>query len=130
MAFTYSDALTTDASKVRLAIGDTVQNTGPRPDGRNFTDNEIGYFLTIEDDRVNGATAYAFEHLASEWTAYAISEREGEAQYDAKAVATQYSKQAALWRGKPGGDDDAGRSQIAVVLTRADAYTDQNSEYT
>ena len=129
MAFTYSDALTTDASKVRLAIGDTVENTGPRPDKRNFTDNEISYFLTVEDDRVNGAIAYAFEHLTSEWTAYALSEREGEAQFDAKAVAGEYRRQAELWRNKPGGAAEDDRSQIAVVLTRTDAYTGDTSEY-
>lgn len=129
MAFTYSDALTADADKVRLAIGDTVENSGPRPDKRNFSDNEISYFLTVEDDRANGAIAYAFEHLASEWTAYALSEREGEAQFDAKAVAGEYRKQAQTWRDKPGGAATEDKSQMIVSLTRTDAYTGDVSEY-
>lgn len=124
MSFTYSDALTAVGSKIRLAIGDTVENKGPRPDKRNYTDNEIAYFYAAEDDRLNGAIANAYEHLAAEWTAYALSEREGNVSIDATKVADLYTSRAILWRAKPGGASTVARSGFAATLTRTDAYTD------
>lgn len=123
MAFTYKDALSTNRDKVRFHIGDTQEDEGPRPDKRNFSDNEIAFALSTEDDRVNGAVAYLLEILANEWTAYAIQEREGEVSMDAKEVAKNYRAQAAFWRKKAGGADEAERSTGLVTLTREDAYT-------
>lgn len=123
MAFTYSDALSYDRDKVRFHIGDTQEDAGPRPDKRNFSDNEIAFALDTEDDRINGTVAYLLEILANEWTAYAIQEREGEVQMDAKEVAANYREQAAFWRTKPGGADEAGRSTGLITLTREDAYS-------
>ena len=120
MAFTYD--LTTDRGKVRLLCGDTVSGTGPRPDKRNFTDAEVDHFLTVEDDRINGAAAMALETLAAEWTAFALSEREGETSFDAKTVAAEYRQQARLLRQRPGGQDASGAPGIGVV-TRTDAWT-------
>jgi hypothetical protein len=124
MTHTYHDTLTTDRDKVRLYAGDTQTDKGPRPDNRNFSDGEIAFILTEEDGRVNGAVAHCFEILANEWAAWAISEREGEAQIDAKGVAEEFRKQAAIWRKKPGGADTAERGQSLVTLTRYDAYTE------
>jgi len=129
MAFTYSDALTTDLSKVRLRIGDTQLNAGPRPDKRNFSDAEIAFILT-EEPTVNSSIAHCFEILANEWTSYSLSEREGEVQFDAKEVAENYHKQAVIWRKKPGGASTVERSSGLVTLTRYDAWTEAaNSEY-
>lgn len=124
MTFTYSDALTTTASQVRLAIGDTVENKGPRPDKRNYSDNEITYFLTTESSRLNGTIALAFEYLAGEWTAFALSEREGNVSMDATRVAELYTRQAAIYRAKPGGAAASERSGFVATLTRTDGYTD------
>ncbi|MBK9003490.1 MAG: hypothetical protein IPM41_06395 [Sphingomonadales bacterium] len=44
MAFTYN--LSTDLGKTRLAIGDTVNGSGPRPAGTNYSDEEINVYLT------------------------------------------------------------------------------------
>lgn len=92
MAFTYD--LTTSRGKVRFKIGDTVKDSGPRPNGSNYSDEEIDYFLT-EAGTVDAAAALAFETLASEWTSYSISESEGEVSYDAKEVADKYKARAA-----------------------------------
>ena len=43
MAFTYD--VSTSLGQLRLAIGDTKLNEGPRPDGTNYTDAELGVFL-------------------------------------------------------------------------------------
>ena len=123
MAFTYSEALTTDRDKVRFRIGDTQLDVGPRPDKRNFSDAEITFVISEESDQVNGAIAHCFEILASEWSSYALSEKEGEVQFDAKEVAENYRKQAEDWREKPGGGDEAERSASLITLQRTDPYT-------
>lgn len=46
MTFTYSStSLATDLAKVRLTIGDTTSGAGPRPDGSNFSDEELAVFI-------------------------------------------------------------------------------------
>lgn len=124
MTFTYTDALTTSRDKVRLRTGDTQQNAGPRPDKRNFSDEEITFILSEEDSRVNGAIAHTFEILSSEWGAYNLSERKGETQFDAKELADYYAALAKFWRKKPGGASEAELSGGLVTITRTDAYTD------
>ena len=112
MAYTYD--LTTDRGKVRLAIGDAIENSGPRPTGINYSDAEIDYFL--DAGSINGAVALAFETLAGAWSSYAISEKEGEVSYDAKEVAKQYAARAKQYR----------RSGGTFVLERQDAWTDDD----
>lgn len=114
MAFTYD--LTTNRGKVRFNLGDTVENQGPRPDKRNFTDAEIDYLIDTETDGNTAATAYGFEILASEWASYALAEREGETNFDAKEVSDQYIDIAQEWRNKPDGGTGGG-SISAGVLT-------------
>lgn len=72
MAFTYS--LSTDAGKVRLELGDTVDATvspgqGVRPNGANLTDDEIAYLLAQEENHVMKAVARGCEMLARQWAA-------------------------------------------------------------
>ena len=105
MAITYLDALSTDRDKVRLQIGDTQQDAGPRPDKRNFSDAEISFFVSDEGS-VNGAIAKAFEILVAEWTPYALSEREADVAYDAKELVDKYRILAKEWRDKTGGGAD------------------------
>lgn len=131
MTVTYSTALTLDRDKIRLRIGDTVSGKGPRPQvgtNSNFDDAEITFVLT-EESTVNASIAHFFEILANEWSSYALSEREGETNFDAKEVAENYRKQAAIWRAKPGGASEAERSGNLITLTRTDAWTTSESEY-
>lgn len=114
MAFTYD--LTTDRGKVRLNLGDTVTNAGPRPDKRNFTDAEIDHFIDTETDGLTAATAFGFEILASEWMAYSIAEREGEVSFDAKGLADSYMTIAKDWRSKPDGGDSGGTLKAGVIV--------------
>jgi hypothetical protein len=114
MAFTYD--LTTDRGIVRLNLGDTVENSGPRPDKRNFSDEEIDYLLSTETEGTTAATALGFEILANEWAAYTIAEREGEVSFDAKEVSDQYLQIASEWRNRPGGGT-GGKSLSAGVIT-------------
>lgn len=122
---TYVDTTlaTVPRDRVRFYINDTVLNEGPRPDGRNFSDAEIAFFLSEEDSRVNGAVARAFEVLANEWSGYALSMKEADLAVDAKEVADNYRIQAAFWRKKPGGGSEVELSGGVVTLERTDAYT-------
>lgn len=112
MAFTYD--LTTNAGHIRLNIGDTVENTGPRPDKRNFSDAEIA-FMYSEEGHVVSATAYAFEILAGEWQSYSLREKEDTNEFDAKELADKYWNLANMWRRKPNGGDSSGSLQAGVI---------------
>lgn len=68
-------AITTDLTdpigEVRLRLGDTIENKGPRPQARNFTDVEVQYFLDEWSLSVQHAVAALLYVLANEWTAVA-----------------------------------------------------------
>lgn len=113
MTFTYD--LTTNRGKIRFNLGDTVENSGPRPDKRNYSDAEVDYLISTETAGNTAATALGFEILASEWAAYTIAEREGEVSFDAKEVSDQYLDIAQEWRSKPDGGT-GGRSLQAGVF--------------
>jgi hypothetical protein len=73
VAFNY-DLASADAdvlliSKVRLEIGDTDETSGAgvKPDGSNFTDAEITYWLDENGDDVSLAAADACAALARHW---------------------------------------------------------------
>jgi len=114
MTHTYSDALSSDRDKIRFRIGDTVQGAGPRPDRRNFSDNEIAFVLSDEGG-VTAAIAHLFEVLASEWESFSISETEDKVSYDAKEKAADYDKRANIWRAKPDGGDSSGTIKAGVI---------------
>jgi hypothetical protein len=65
MAFTYD--ITTDVGKVRFQIGDRVENTGVRPDGTNFSDEEIEMMLTELNDNILATSARLLSTLSAEW---------------------------------------------------------------
>ena len=129
MTFTYTPDFTTDRDNIRLHIGDTQSGKGPRPDKRNFSDEEIAAILSDEDGRRNGAIAGLFEILTAEWRAYALSEKKDDVDFDAKGVADGYAKEAERWRKKPGGSPEAAASLAVVNLTRVDAWTSGGAEY-
>jgi len=69
MAFTYN--LSTPLGQVRLELGDTVLDQGPRPAKANFSDAEITYFLEQEGNEVLLAVARACEVLSRQWSSAA-----------------------------------------------------------
>lgn len=60
-------------SQFRLLIGDAAEGDGPRPNRRNFQDEELNTFLLLEGDDLNRAVALVFETLAAEWARLAGS---------------------------------------------------------
>lgn len=98
MAFTYNADVSTTRDKVRLYSGDTVDGTGPRPDQRNFTDAEMDFFLSENGSGVPATVSTVFETLASEWSSYTVSERQGEVSVDTKGIAAEYNALAKKWK--------------------------------
>lgn len=97
MAFTYD--VSTSLGQLRLAIGDTKLNEGPRPDGTNYSDAELGVFLTpvIAAGYAYGrAVPQMLRLLAVEWSNRA-SVTIGEFSANYAAVADNYRKRAADW---------------------------------
>lgn len=90
MAFTYD--LSTNVGKIRLFIGDTVEDAGLLPDGRNIQDEEITALLTQEDDILRRGAAACLEMLSNVWAAqagtYELGE-ESEENTQAEAFAAQ-----------------------------------------
>ncbi len=95
MAFTYD--VSTALGQLRLAIGDTVSGTGPRPSGANYTDAELNVFLAPVIAAGYGygrAVPSVLRLLANEWTNKAnISIGEYSAQYG--QIAANYRAAAA-----------------------------------
>lgn len=76
-------------SQLRLLIGDTAENDGPRPGQRNFQDEELDVIALLEGGDLNRAAARAFEVLAGEWARYSGTYRLG--------PETEESRQAAAY---------------------------------
>lgn len=116
MTYSYSEALTANKDKIRLRIGDTVEDNGPRPDRRNFSDEELTFVLS-EETTVSASIAHCLEILANEWTAYDLSEKNDLIGFDAKGLAEEYRNQAAVWRRKAAGisEDGLGTLEAGVI---------------
>lgn len=101
---TFDPALGDDISFIRLYIGDTVVNVGPRPidEARNFEDETLEAVLTTQGHK-NAAVAAMYEILAGEWQRFSISGNEGSFSVNAKDTSDNYWKLAQEWRNKPGG---------------------------
>lgn len=65
MSFSYD--LTTDIGQMRLELGDTLKGSGVRPDGCNFSNEELKFWLDREG-HVMRAVAAACESLARQWS--------------------------------------------------------------
>ncbi len=99
MSFTYS--LTTDIGKLRLALGDTTDGSGVRPDGSNLEDEELDVFLALEGDDVDLATARACEVLATQW-AHVADLTVGPRRESLSQIAARYQERAKALRAGAG----------------------------
>lgn len=110
MAFHYdlasSDANTALVSKVRLELGDTTENAGVRPDGTNFSDEELLHWLGEESNDVMLSAARACDALARAWSIVG-DETIGPRKYSLGAVAAKWERLA---------DSLRSRNQSAAVV--------------
>ena len=118
MAFTYVGTLVTSRDKVRFYIQDTVENSGPKPGGGNFTDAEVDGLLTTEGGWA-AAVAGGLEVLAAAWSIHADITT-GPRRQAYSQVAESYRKQAQEWRDRHGSTASGGQR----FMTRIDGYSD------
>jgi hypothetical protein len=115
--FTY--VLTTDVGSLRLRIGDTVENNGPRPyegAASNFSDEELQHFLTLQGS-VASAVTQMFYVLAAEWSAY-TNITIGPRREEFAKIADQYAKRAQASK-----EENASTgAPFSVGWTRDDGY--------
>lgn len=122
MTFTYNLSASGEdlrISKVRLEVGDTIENDGIRPDGSNLADAEVSYFLDKEDDDIGRAAAAVCESMANTWARYANT-RVGPRREDLSDVAESWAKRAEALRDQYGGGDVT----YSVGVIPADGYGD------
>lgn len=119
MGFKYVDTLATDRDKVRFAIGDVTEDSGPRPGGSNFSDNEIA--AQVDSEGTWGkAAAYLCEVLAREWAREAGSVAVGPVRQELTARSQLFQEMAVDLRLQHGG----GRTVTQSVPTRVDGFSD------
>ncbi len=117
--FTYS--LNDDIGKVRLGIGDRVEDAGPRPDNANFTDEEL-QFLVDNEGTWQRAIAAALEILSHEWARVADL-TVGDRKEAFGMVSKQYASRAESIREVHGGSSTS--AAYSVGLTRVDGYSEE-----
>jgi hypothetical protein len=118
MAFSYDDRLTTDRDRVRFYIQDTVSDSGPKPGGDNFSDDEIDGLVTLEGSWQKAA-AGALEVLAALWGQY-VDTQVGPRREQLSQTAARYAQMAQQWRSRHGSTAVAGVRH----MTRVDGYSD------
>lgn len=116
--FTYRGDLSTTRDQVRFYVDDTVEASGPKPDGGNFTDEEIDGLVTLEGSWQR-AVAAIFETLAG---AYAdlVDITAGPRRESLSQTAGAYQSLAQMWRRQHGGGTAAG----SRFVTRVNGYSD------
>jgi hypothetical protein len=118
MVFTYD--LTTDTGKLRLLIGDTVEDEGALPQGKNFANHELEFFLSEADNDLKLAEASATEALAAAWSKVANTTM-GPLKESLSDVAKAFERRAMVLREQYGGTPTA----FSVGFVRDDAYANQ-----
>lgn len=95
MAFNYDDTLLASSTKdyVRFLISDTVENSGPKPKGLNFSDAEIDFVIDENSDDPHLAASSLFSILAGEWSKYTDTAT-GDARDSFSKIADAFEKRA------------------------------------
>jgi hypothetical protein len=120
MTFTYTTPFVTDTDRLRFKIQDTVAGSGIRPDGGNFSDEELASVL-LDAGSVSLATGVLYEALASEWARY-VNTTIGPRREELSQIATHYRNLASQWRADYG-KTDSGSSITTGFATRKDGYS-------
>lgn len=120
MSFTYD--LDTPIGEVRLEIGDddNSADAGVKPNGTNFSDEEIQKALDNEGGIVLRAAARLCEILARRWAGAGENVRIRDYQINTTEKAKYYAELAKELRARAGGAFAGG----SVATTRVDGYSD------
>lgn len=111
MRFTYNASDRAGRNMCRFSIGDTVIGSGPRPDNRNFSDDEIDRAIEVEGGYWQRAVAALYEILSTEW-ASRVDVSAGDQSYGRATPTVRFAELAREWRQRWGylgtGGDPAG----------------------
>lgn len=126
MAFSYS-AAATDKDRLRLFLGDTMENSGPRPQGEdtvdatNFSDEELEDVIEFEGNLYR-AMAHCLEILAAQWTPFVTFQGDG-ISISRSHINRNFSSEAATLRKKHGWGATGGGAESWPVI-RVDGYNE------
>lgn len=126
---TFSYDLDETVGQIRLEIGDTDSSTdaGVKPDGTNFSDEELTYFYEQESSNLLAAAARACEVLARMWARVDQSVRIRDYQINARQQAKDFRNLAEDLRERSGTRFFSG----SAPTTRVDGYSnDTHSQQT
>ena len=107
MTFTYLGDLSTDLDTIRFKVGDTVSGSGIKPNGGNFTDEEINGLLTLEGN-VNFTIGAIYKANANAWANY-VDTRIGPRDEKLSQARDYWMKVSKKW------DDENGTSSTSSV---------------
>ena len=113
MAVTYKSDLADDISRVRFALRDMSDGSGPLPNNANFSDGEIEELIALEGGW-RCAVAAAFEALASAWSKYPTKSGDGES-IARSDITRHYTDAADRWRSRCKSTEEIG---VAVMAPR------------
>jgi hypothetical protein len=120
MTFTYrldsSDTTEVAIAAVRLEVGDNDDDRGIKPDGANYTDEEIAYILAQEDDIVGRAAARICEQMATAWAS--VPRTMFGSLFDPRAITRNFRFRAAELRKEYGKTTETGAA-FAIATKRA-----------
>jgi hypothetical protein len=120
MAFTYDFNIKRDIARVRLSLGDTVQDSGVLPDGKNFQDSEIEAVLADCNNDVDAATFVFLKGLSNAWGTY-VDITVGPRKEGLSDVSFHYAKRAAEMGARTG----LSAKSFSVALKRIDGYSEE-----
>jgi hypothetical protein len=120
MTFTYVGTFATDLDYIRFKINDTVEGSGPKPNGANYTDEEIEGLLILEETA--GCTIAAlFENLSTIY-APSVDTVMGPRSEKLSQKSAAFAKLAKTWR------DEYGSSTSGIVVGTLDFDVDEDED--
>jgi len=119
VSFTYNFMTKRDVARVRLALGDTVADSGVLPEGKNFSDEEIEAVLNDCDGDINAATYVLLKALSNAWGTY-VDITVGPRKEALSDISFHYARRAQ----EMGQATGLSAKAFSVTLKRVDGYTD------
>jgi hypothetical protein len=119
MTFTYDFATNAVISRIRLAVGDVTLGTGIKPDGTNFSDEEITAILTQAGGDIGAATYIFLKSLANMWGTY-VDITVGPRKESLSQIAKYYASRAI----DVGIATGLSAKSFSTLMTRVDGYSE------
>lgn len=120
MTFTYTSTVS-DRDRLRLYIGDTVEDDGPLPADANFSDEELDSILALEGTLYR-AQAHCLERMAVAWFKFPTFAGDG-ISISRSHIGRNLSDQAEKLRSKHGYPSGAGQMETHGMV-RVDGYNE------